>query len=236
MQRVGTYAKSRQYEIVVRGQKDLLRQALTYEFDSVIDIGAGNLAATKAFYDAGKRCAATVNNAKLYGVVEEMRNVTLFDDINIESFSLPEDQKFDAVWFAHVLEHTLNPGVALGRVRDLLKPDGILFLMVPPFKHRVTGGHVSTGWNIGILSYILILTGFDVRNGAFIKHGHNLACFVRKGAYPDVELTHDSGDIERLAHLFHPEFDARQGVNGDVASLGWRWRIEPEYVDEKGPR
>lgn len=219
------YAKG-ESNFVIPGQEDIVAQALSYDFNTVIDIGAGNLCATTRFLAAGKKCAATVNNAADYNVGAVSERLKLYPDINIERFSLPF-RKFDAVWFAHVLEHTLNPGLALKSVRGLLKDGGWLFLSVPPFKHEVVGGHVSVGWNIGLLMYVLALHGFDVKNGAFVWHGYNVSAFVRKGKLPNVPLKFDAGDLEALHEFFPANAGVRQGFNGKLYNVNWVWATQP---------
>lgn len=207
---------------VIPGQEDLVQQALSYTFNSVLDIGAGNLCATRAFMEAGKSCSATVNNSHLYNPLD-IKGVRVYNDVNIENLFLYY-RRYDAIWCAHVLEHTLNPGKSLLQIRKRLKTNGILFLMVPPFKDSVVGGHVSVGWNIGILMYFLILCGFNVREGSFIRHGYNIAAFVRKGDFPGVDLNGDAGDIELLQAYFPEEVSACQGFNGAIDSVNWSWK------------
>ena len=220
-------------EFIIPGQEDLVAQSLTYTFDTILDIGAGNLCATKMFLNAGKKVTATVNDKHLYNVTENNRRLKLISDINIETYRSPF-KKYDAIWCAHVLEHTLNPGQALGRMRDLLKPNGWLFLSVPPFKHSVVTGHVSIGWNLGVLMYVLIHMGFDVRNGNFVWHGYNLSAFVQKGSKLSSNLNYTDCDIEALSELFPNDLDVKQGFNGNFEQSNWNWAAKP--VLNKHPR
>jgi SAM-dependent methyltransferase len=48
----------------------------------------------------------------------------------VESADLPEGY-FDAVVMGDVIEHLPNPGAALDRIRDLLAPQGVLYLALP---------------------------------------------------------------------------------------------------------
>jgi SAM-dependent methyltransferase len=210
--------------VVIPGQSDLLKQAISCDFRSVLDIGAGNLAATNFFQSAGKKCTATINNAEFYSPLI-LNDVKIYRDIDVEKLPFMME-KFDAVWCAHVLEHTLNPGQALLSIRKKIRRNGILFLMGPPFKHSVVGGHLSVGWNLGILMYFLILCGFDVKNGSFIRHGYNLAAFVRRGELPSVRLNNDAGDIELLSDYFPSCINASQGFDGNLSSVNWEWKCK----------
>lgn len=209
---------------VIAGQEALIAQALTYDFVAIADIGAGNGVAAERFYYSGKQVTATRFEIESHTEVHLPKEITVYDGLDICDMKPLSDAIFDAVWCAHVIEHTLDTGRALGEIRRILKPSGWLFLMVPPYKPYVVGGHVTPGWNIGILMYVLILTGFEVWSGSFIRHGYNIAAFVRKGEMPNVHLLHAGGDIERLASLF--PIPAYQGFNGDLKKVNWDWNID----------
>ena len=93
------------------------------------------------------------------------------------------DGTLDGIWASHVLEHSPNPGAFLARCRAALREDGWLAVVVPPFKPRVVMGHISPGWNTGILMYALAAAGFDPARGHFLRHGYNVAGFVPKDPY-----------------------------------------------------
>ncbi len=100
---------------------------------------------------------------------------------------------------SHVLEHCHNAGQALQEVRRVLADNGRLFIFVPPYTTYVCSGHVSTGWNVGELLYVLLLNGFDVRAGHFVEYGHSVCGFVRKASVALPALRGDRGDIRILA-------------------------------------
>jgi SAM-dependent methyltransferase len=155
------------------------------------------------------------------------------------------DGQFDAVVMSHLLEHCHNIGEALREVRRVLADDGRLFIFVPPYTEYVCAGHVDTGWNIGQLLYVLLLNGFDVRQGRFIEYAGSVCAFVRKTSTPVPPLRGDRGDVRILADggflplpVVHdqppPEFvtgrnqaalvssDAYDdGFYGHVAAIGW---------------
>lgn len=218
----GKYGK-----FVIHGQEDIIEQALTYDFSSVIDVGAGNLSASLKFLSEGKKTTATVNNPSHYDVMDFDENLKFIEDINIETYS-GKGMTYDAVWCAHVVEHTMNPGLAIKSLRNLLNDDGILFLSVPPFKHEVVGGHLSIGWNLGVLMYFLLMSGFDVRNGSFIWHGYNVTAFVRKSKRINFEgIVGDAGDLDHLKPYFPEELNIKQGFDGLLEKVNWEWAIDP---------
>ncbi|MGB1235301.1 MAG: class I SAM-dependent methyltransferase [Planktomarina sp.] len=213
-------------QFVIPGQEDIARQALTHDFQSVLDVGAGNLCASAAFVRAGKTVSATVNNSAHYDVHALRDDITFHENVQIENFKLP-GQTFDAVWCAHVVEHTMNPGLAIQSMRDLLNDDGVLFLSVPPFKDQVVGGHLSVGWNLGILIYFLLMSGFDVKNGSFVWHGYNVTAFVRKAPKQKFNVMGDAGDIEKLRPYFPDALNAKQGFEGRIENINWDWQFAP---------
>ena len=83
----------------------------------------------------------------------------------------------------------------LESLRKAMKDDGWLIVLVPPGKPEIVGGHVHT-FNMGLLMYNLILAGFNVRDGHFLKRGYNICAYVQKSETPLPALKHDSGDID----------------------------------------
>lgn len=212
--------------LTVSGQRELLDQALTYPFERVLDIGTGAGGAALAFHAAGKQVTATGFDLQAYRAEPLPAGITVHEDVDVCGMTCFEDASFDAVWCAHVLEHTLNPGGALAEIRRVLRPGGYLFLSLPPFKHAVVGGHLTPGWNIGILMQVLVHAGFDVRNGAFVRRLNNIAAFVQRGEPPPGGLLRRrNGDIEAMADLLPTSINAVQGFDGDLDAVNWRWRV-----------
>lgn len=202
---------------------DLLLQTDDYAFDDVLDLGAGDGFAARHFAARGRRVTATGFDMASYLVEPLPAAVDVRENVDACDLACFPDAAFDAVWCSHVLEHVTDVGRALAAVRRVLRPGGRLFIVVPEYAPYVVGGHVAPGWNLGILMYVLILAGFDVRQGAMINHCWHVAAFVARGEPPERPLRHDAGDIERLADLFPPGIDARQGFDGDLLHVNWRW-------------
>lgn len=53
--------------------------------------------------------------------------------------------------------------------------------------------HISIGWNVGQLMYVLLLNGFDVAAGRFIEHGYNVC------SPQDAIRTVDNSGLKNLA-------------------------------------
>jgi len=74
---------------------------------------------------------------------------------------------YDVVFSRHVLEHLTNPYDELKKIRDVLKKDGILYLVIPYERLKKTnlGPHKSRhlyAWNLQTINNLLYETGFKV--------------------------------------------------------------------------
>lgn len=200
------------------GQDYFLPYTLRYAFDNILDVGTGcDSYAINFFIKSGKI---------VYSMDIKRRNRFThknfhFIEGNFETYTF--DRKFDVIWASHVLEHSRNIGLFLDKVYDLLNEDGVFFCIVPPHKKYIVGGHVTIGWNIGLLMYNLILSGFDVRNGRFKKHGYNIAAFVqkRKSKTLPKNLLFDNGDLEKLKRYWPNNKYFKQGFGGDLQEVNW---------------
>ncbi|WP_372806376.1 class I SAM-dependent methyltransferase [Pontiella sp.] len=206
-------------EFYIDGSAYLVEEACRLPFESVLDVGFGNGAASFFFRDRGKDVIAVDRDVGFRGAPVERMKSRGIRVVESEFETLVLDKAVDAIWISHVLEHTLDVGRFLKKAHDLLKADGWLFIMVPPFKHEVVGGHVTPGWNIGILMYVLLVSGFDIKNGHFIRHGYNICGFVRKSSIPLPALCFDQGDIERTREFWPME--VFQGFDGNLKSVNW---------------
>ncbi len=177
--------------VALHGQFDLLRATDRLAFESVLDIGFGRGGAAICFASVGKSVTALSLTEVGVGYPREIADqdypADLMDEVGIQRDGTDfhvfaaAPGTFDAIWAAHVLEHTLDCGQFLRRCHRLLSTEGWLLLSVPPFKHQVVMGHLSVGWNIGLLMHALAVTGFNVRDGHYLKHGYDLAAYVQKG-------------------------------------------------------
>jgi SAM-dependent methyltransferase len=203
----------------LEGNFDLAKATNNLLFHTVLDVGFGNGAASRYFAMQGKGVVAIDRDIKHRNApLSEMKKLEIeIVESSFENFKT--DSKFDAIWMSHILEHTLNVGQFLDNARSLLKDDGWLFVMVPPFKHAVVGGHVTPGWNIGILMYALLMSRFDIKNGHFIRHGYNICGFVQKLKCELPALRLDEGDIETTRDFWPME--VHQGFDGNLESVNW---------------
>lgn len=177
-----------------------------YQFQTVFDIGCGGGTHALAFHDHGK----TVTTIDI--------NPDFKPDIVGDFCDTPIPGKYDLVWCCHVLEHQPNVGIFLKKVFDILKPDGILAVTVPPMKENIVGGHLTL-WNAGLLIYNLILAGFDCKKASVKEYGYNISVVCRKVEAKLPKLAMDFGDIALLAGFF--PFGVYQGFNGGIRRTNW---------------
>ena len=206
----------------------LLEQAPVQDVQTILDIGAGQCHLAKHFASLGKKVTCT--GVAIDSYVSDIPGLRVrygieYVECDIEHMPFAEGS-FDAVVMCHVLEHCQDVSRSLRHARRMLREDGLLLIFVPPQEDVVCAGHVSTGWNVGQLMYVLLLNGFDIRNGNFIRYGYNICGFARRSEQSLPELRFDSGDITLLARGgFFPLPIGYDGFgdnfNGNIKSVNW---------------
>lgn len=217
-----------------------LKETFAKEGESVLDLGIGKGYATGYFVNKGCHVTAIGLYLESYGINKEAlerRGVRIIEsDVDDwlgqqthgELGWLPfHDESFQHIWCSHILEHTAHVGRLLSELWRILKDDGWLYMIVPPPDKGVAGGHLTPGWSLGQLMYLLVLHGFNVSDGHYLSQGYNRIAFVQKGQWPrpGQELRHDNGDLE-LLEPYWPEFVRWSIINGlgfpaDLPQLNW---------------
>jgi SAM-dependent methyltransferase len=186
-----------------------------YKFDTVLDIGSGEGKHSDVFKNYNKAVTSIDYGRSIYFEKRDGNHNCIFGDYYTYEF----DEKFDAIWASHVLEHQPNPNLFLKKIHSDLKEGGILAITIPPLKHEIVGGHVTL-WNAGLLLYQLVLAGFNCKNVSVKSYGYNISIVLKKESitsYP--ELHFDSGDIKKMLHFFPDNFS--EPFNGDIKLLNW---------------
>lgn len=199
----------------------ILPYTMAVDFDTILDIGSGkSTEAAELWLNNGKNVTSV--DVDPCRCIDEHNHTVIKSDL----FEIPESKKYDAIYASHVMEHIQDTGRFLSKLKRLLKDNGILMIIVPPMKPNIVGGHVHL-WNMGLLMYNLILSGFDVRNGRFAKIAYNIAAFVRKGKRDLPELNYNKHDMEKLKSFFPDDEMFKQGFNGDMEE--WNWFSRSQY-------
>jgi len=185
---------------------------------TILDVGSGGGDHSKYFTKLGKKVTAVdFGKSKYYTPYTENGITFCKGDYN----EMALDQKYDAVWCAHVLEHQQNAGLFIKKLFNDCSDDGLVCITVPPLKHQIVGGHVSL-WNAGLLLYNVVLSGHDCSQASILKYGYNISLIVRKNPFDinTIDLTHDSGDINRLKRYFPSNLS--EPFDGNIENLNWK--------------
>lgn len=209
-------------DVRMRDVLRLLEYAPISSCREVLDIGIGKGQVAQWFAKKGMKVIGTGIAIESYGMDRATLDRFNIDIVECDVEKMPfEDDRFDCVVMSHVLEHCRNVGAALGEVRRVLKQNGVLLIFVPPADDLVCAGHVSVGWNIGQLMYVLLLNGFRITDGLFAEFNYNVCGFVRKDelALPPIRM--DRGDIAIMKERFPVELwrYSNGGCDGYFARL-----------------
>ena len=203
----------------VRGHKAVEKLLSSEPFETVLDVGAGDMKHSKLFIDAGKTVdTVDFGRSTYFHRSETHLNVrqSYLGDFNLIEFK----EKYDLVWCSHVLEHQPNPNLFLKKVCQVVKEGGLVAIIVPPRKPFMTDGHVSL-WNAGLVLYHLVLAGIDCSAHTWIcQYDYNICVVVRAHlikhrAWPK-DLCMDTGDIQKLSKFFPRGLNFRKGLSGDI--------------------
>lgn len=203
---------------------------VNFPFESnmkLLDVGMGNGELSIYFAQKGYEVTGTGLSMDSYNLVKsdiEKYHIRI-DECYAEKMPF-DDAEFDIVVASHVLEHVPNLGLALQEIRRVLKPQGMLFVLVPPHEVEILSGHIHTGWSVGQLMYLLLLNGFRVNDGNFIHYGYNIAAVVHKDDFELPDLRYDFMDLRKLetAGLFPRPIKKRDGdanFDGRIFSINW---------------
>jgi SAM-dependent methyltransferase len=204
---------------VMEDRQRLLHKAIGLLDDNsrVLDIGPGNCFAMEGFLANGHRAEGVGLELESY-IPKEVRERYKLIEADYNTWEV--DEPYDAIFASHVLEHQPNNLAFVQKMYRDLREGGWLFVLVPPMKAEVVGGHLNL-FNTGYLVYSLIVGGFDCSEAMVTKYGYNVVCFVRKKSFEMPKLRYDSGDIETLAPYF--PFEATQNFNGLHVEANWKW-------------
>lgn len=194
----------------VKWMKEIIKTIYRYkEGGSLLDIGCG----PGAFL---RYCHENKYNYEYYGtevseiyfdLYQDMKDITFYkEDL---TYLIDKGLKFDVITLLAVIEHVQNPYELLNNVKQLLRKDGILFLLFPTFSllsRTYLGGfyHFATApahinfFNKSSIQSLLERVG-DMR---LIKYYENKSCFsfqsllMSKLYYRDKELNTERGYVK----------------------------------------
>ena len=189
---------------------------------TILDVGCGGGQQARSFCNAKKK-VTVIDLPTSHHVSEIETNAQAFPIKYICGNFMTHEfvkESFDCVFACHVLEHQRNVGMFLEKMINVTKNQGYVCVTVPPAKKQIVGGHLSC-WNAGLLLYNLVLAGIDCSEAMVKSYGYNITVITRKNRIKLPEnLSHDSGDIEKLAPFF-PSGCRNQSFNGDIKQKNW---------------
>jgi SAM-dependent methyltransferase len=213
----------------LRGVLQLLEKAPLAPGQSVLDVGMGSGQLSTWLAEKGLRVTGTGLEMESYSTDLAKLQALGVQTVSCYADSMPfEDASFDIVVMSHVLEHCPNQALALSEAKRVLKDSGQLLVFVPPYTSAICAGHVSIGWNVGQLIYVLLLAGFSVKDGSFIEWSGSVCGFVAKcNGMKLPALRGDRGDLQILSragmlplHIKSADgFD--DGFCGDIGAINW---------------
>ena len=103
-----------------------------FKFERVLDVGSGDGSQIRVFqkYFPDAYYAAIEPSGTHQAALEKQGVAFLSNDVN-SNWTEQVTQPFDLIIMRHVLEHFLDPVEVLRRLRDVLSPDGLLYIAVP---------------------------------------------------------------------------------------------------------
>lgn len=150
----------------------------------VLEFGPGNGRLTKHLIGA-KNCQVSIVelDKELFDFVNEFSQDGFYGDI--ESFEWANyygGQTFDYILFADVLEHLVNPGATLKKVREFLNEDGEILITFPNLVHNSVMIHLFNN-ELPWASYGLL----DETHNSFYTHDGFQKVFEKAGLYVNIE-------------------------------------------------
>ena len=208
---------------------ELLEEAPLAHLKTFLDIGMGKGQILKWLSERKKICTGIGVEMESYGAnIEELKYKYDISIVECNAEKMPfKDKFFDGIIMSHVLEHCLNVELVLKEAKRVLSNSGWLFVFVPPHENIVCAGHLNAGWSVGQLMYVLLVNGYDVKNGKFIQYGYNVCAFVQKNNIPLPLLRGDKGDIYILQKngYFPLPIKSKDGLDddyfGNIKSINW---------------
>lgn len=187
-----------------------------HDFETVLDVGAGDRVASGFFLGKGKSVVAVdfASSPYIEGHASPPREV---DTIWGDFMTLDLEEQFDLVWVSHVLEHQPNTGLFLQKLVEATKPGGHIAITVPPRKPYVVSGHLNL-FNPGLLVYRLVAAGIDCSEAKVFQQDGNISVLARNLRANIPKLNYDVGDLSLLSDFF--PFPVEEGFNGDFMQTG----------------
>lgn len=208
-----------------RSQAAMQKLLNDFEFETVLDVGAGALEQSIMFAKHGKQVTAVDFGVSIYYKEFKTENGQSIKQILGDFNHIEFNEQFDCVWASHILEHQPNVDIFLNKLVSLTKENGIIAITVPAFDHVIVGGHMSL-WNAGLILYRLVLCGVNCANAHILSYGDNISVIVKKETITPEGIEYDCGDLRRIksylpAEMTYYSNPRDEPYNGNISRLNW---------------
>jgi 2-polyprenyl-3-methyl-5-hydroxy-6-metoxy-1,4-benzoquinol methylase len=141
-------------ELVVRTFSPYLRRGIGLELGCSDGYMTKMLASNLEHLDVVDGSTKFLNEAKKRNLTNVEYHFSLFEEYT-------STKKYDYVFASYIMEHVLEPSLVLKMVKQVLKPDGFLFMVVP--NARALSRQLAM--HMGLISDLKALTENDLANG-----------------------------------------------------------------------
>ena len=141
-------------ELVVRTFSPYLRSGIGLELGCSDGYMTKMLASNLEHLDVVDGSTKFLNEAKKRNLTNVEYHFSLFEEYT-------STKKYDYVFASYIMEHVLEPSLVLKMVKQVLKPDGFLFMVVP--NARALSRQLAM--HMGLISDLKALTENDLANG-----------------------------------------------------------------------
>ena len=195
-------------------QQCLYKLLNDFEFETILDVGAGSCEHAELMEEYGKNVTALDLGKSIY-YKDKKNNLKV---LRKNFFDYEPKNKFDALWASPIFEHQPECGLFSRKISKIVKPNGLIAITVPPPTTMILGGHLNS-FNAGYLMYHLVINGINCKNCSILRDGYNVSTIVRNVSISPKDLSMDNGDIDRL-RLFFPKF-VKEPFNGNIRKWNW---------------
>lgn len=169
--------------------------------------------------DIGCACGATlleIQNrypcAKIYGIELDPSSAEFASHIakvvqgNVETMDFPFDLSFDYIFLGDILEHLVEPGRLLQKLKTHLSENGVIITSIPNILHYSAIGAILTGSfaysDAGVLdrTHLRFFTMYDSAN-LLLSSGYEIIDLQRAIHKPDEETSPINAFIEALTSI-----------------------------------